>query len=207
MLFVRGQIPTLPTVAIVGTRRCTTYGRHLAFEYGGAVADAGWCVSSGLARGIDGAAHKGVTSAGGVGVAVLGCGVDVAYPAEHAALASALVSGGGGVITEYPPGSPPEPWRFPPRNRIISGMAAAVVVVEAAVTGGALITAGYALTQGRVVFAVPGDIRRASSAGCNLLIRDGAHPVLDPDDLIEELSLVLGQPVARGGGPSRVAAP
>ncbi len=194
-LFVRGSDPgDRAMVAIVGTRRCTTYGRHLAFEYGEAVARAGWGVVSGLARGIDGAAHRGVVAAGGIGVAVLGSGLDVLYPAEHGDLARALVANGGAVISEYPPGTPPEGWRFPPRNRIISGMAQAVVVVEAAVKGGALITANYALEHDRPVFAVPGDVRRVSSEGCNLLIRDGAHPVLDPADLIEELSLVLGPP-------------
>lgn len=194
-LFVRGvAAPSVPMVAVVGTRRCTSYGKQLAFEYGAAISAAGWGVVSGLARGIDGAAHRGVVAARGVGVAVLGSGLDVMYPAEHADLAGGLVAAGGGVVSEYPPGTPPEGWRFPPRNRIISGMAHAVVVVEAAVKGGALITANYALVHGRPVFAVPGDVRRASSEGCNLLIRDGAHPVLGPDDLVEELSLVLGPP-------------
>ncbi len=149
---------------------------------------------SGLARGIDGAAHRGVVAAGGVGVAVLGNGLDISYPPEHADLESDLVAGGGAIVTEYSPGTPPEGWRFPPRNRIISGLASAVVVVEAAAKGGALITANYALEHGRPVFAVPGDVRRSTSEGCNRLIRDGAHPVLDPEDLIEELSLVLGPP-------------
>lgn len=193
-LFVRGVVPQVPMVAVVGTRRCTGYGRGLAFDYGAAIAAAGWGVVSGLARGIDGSAHRGVVAEGGLGVAVLGSGVDVVYPAEHTDLAVKLVAGGGAVISEYPPGTPPEGWRFPPRNRIISGMASVVVVVEAPVTGGALITAGCALTQGRLVFATPGDVRRATSEGCNRLIRDGAHPVLDPDDLIAELSLVLGPP-------------
>ncbi len=196
VLFVRGALPDRATVAVVGTRRCTAYGRQLAFEYGAAIAEAGWCVVSGLARGIDGQAHRGVVAAGGVGVAVLGSGIDVMYPAEHRGLAGDLVADGGAIVSEYPPGTPPEGWRFPPRNRIISGLAQAVVVVEAGVTGGALITAGYALAHGRPVFAVPGDVRRASSEGCNRLIRDGAHPVFDPADLIEELSLVLGPPLA-----------
>ncbi len=195
LLFVRGAAPDMPTVAVVGTRRCTAYGRALAREYGQVVAEAGWCLVSGLARGIDGAAHEGTVVASGAGVAVLGSGLDVLYPAEHRDLASDLVDRGGAVISEYPPGTIPEPWRFPPRNRIISGMADAVVVVEAAVKGGALITAGYALSHGRPVFAVPGDVRRATSEGCNLLIRDGAHPVLGPEDLIEELTFVLGLPV------------
>ncbi len=194
VLFVRGRLPTGQAVAVVGTRRCTAYGRQLATEYGQAIAGAGWVLVSGLARGIDGAAHAGTVAAGGAGIAVLGCGPDIHYPPEHRTLGDRLVEAGGAVVTEYPPGAAPEPWRFPLRNRIISGLSSAVVVVEAGVTGGALITAGYALAHGVPVFAVPGDVRRESSKGCNLLIRDGAHPVLDPDDLIEELSLVLGPP-------------
>jgi DNA processing protein len=194
VLFVRGRLPSGQAVAVVGTRRCTAYGRQLATEYGQAIAGAGWVLVSGLARGIDGAAHTGTVAAGGAGIAVLGCGPDIHYPPEHRTLGDRLVEAGGAVVTEYPPGAAPEPWRFPLRNRIISGLSSAVVVVEAGVTGGALITAGYALAHGVPVFAVPGDVRRESSKGCNLLIRDGAHPVLDPDDLIEELSLVLGPP-------------
>lgn len=192
LLFVRGTLPAAPGVAVVGTRRCTSYGRKLAEAYGRAVAAAGWPLVSGLARGIDGAAHRGTVGAGGVGVAVLGCGLDIDYPREHRGLARALVDLGGAVVSEYPPGTPPDGWRFPPRNRIISGLAGAVVVVEANVVGGALITANTALEQGVPVFAVPGDVGRDSSRGCNLLIRDGAHPVLDPLDLVAELELVFG---------------
>ncbi len=192
LLFVRGQVPASPAVAVVGTRRCTAYGRRIANDYGRAIAAAGWPLVSGLARGIDGAAHTGTVAAGGRGVAVLGSGIDVMYPLEHADLALGLIGNGGAVVSESPPGTPPEAWRFPPRNRIISGLAEAVVVVEATVKGGALITAEAALRHGGQVFAVPGDVGRASSAGCNLLIRDGAAPVHDPDDLIESLELVLG---------------
>lgn len=192
LLFVRGRLAEGPAVAVVGTRRCTSYGRRIADEYGRAIAAAGWPLVSGLARGIDGAAHTGTVAAGGVGVAVLGSGIDVMYPREHAELAVELIGNGGAVISESPPGTPPEAWRFPPRNRIISGLVDAVVVVEATVKGGALITAEAALRHGRQVFAVPGDVGRASSAGCNLLIRDGAAPVHDPADLIESLELVLG---------------
>ena len=192
LLFVRGSLPAAPAVAVVGTRRCTSYGRRIAGDYGKAIAGAGWTLVSGLARGIDGAAHQGTVSTGGLGIAVLGSGIDVMYPREHRDLALDLLSGGGAVVSEAPPGSPPEAWRFPPRNRVISGLAGVVVVVEATVKGGALITADAALRHGRPVFAVPGDIDRASSAGCNLLIRDGAFPVHDPADLIESLELVLG---------------
>lgn len=191
-LFVRGEMPAAPGVAVVGTRKCTAYGKRLASSYGRAIAAAGWPLVSGLARGIDGAAHRGTVAAGGVGVAVLGSGLDALYPREHSALASELVEGGGAVVSEYPPDATPFGWRFPPRNRIISGLCRAVVVVEAGVKGGALITARLALDQGVSVFAVPGDIDRDSSRGCNLLIRDGAHPVLDSDDLIDELELVVG---------------
>ncbi len=205
-LFVRGAIPVGPGVAVVGTRRCTSYGRRLAADYGAAIARAGWPLVSGLARGIDGAAHLGTVQARGIGVAVLGCGLDIAYPPEHEGLAGRLLDLGGAVISEYPPATPPEGWRFPPRNRIISGLAAAVVVVEANTTGGALITAATALDQGTPVFAVPGDVGREASRGCNLLIRDGAHPVLEPADLVAELELVLG-PVAAGSGPASAAEP
>ncbi len=194
LLFVRGEVSPGPAVAVVGTRRCSGYGRRLAESFGRAVADAGWMLVSGLARGIDGAAHRGTVEAGGVGVAVLGSGIDVWYPPEHRTLGERLVTGGGAVVTEYPPGTRPDGWRFPPRNRIIAGMSGAVVVVEAARTGGALITALLGAEQGRTVFAVPGDVDRPASVGCNLLIRDGAHPVLGPDDLIEELTLILGPP-------------
>jgi DNA processing protein len=190
VLFVRGELPPGPGVAIVGTRRCTAYGRELARAYGRAAAEAGWPVVSGLARGIDGEAHRGVVDGEGVGVVALGCGIDVVYPREHRGLGRQILDGGGAIVTEYPPGSPPDGWRFPPRNRIIAGLAAAVVVVEAARTGGALITAIKAAEYGIPVFAMPGDVDRRSSEGCNLLIRDGAFPVLDPDDLVEELALV-----------------
>ena len=200
VLFAKGELPAAPGVAIVGTRRCTRYGLGLSRVYGQACAAAGWPVVSGLARGADAEAHRGVADAVGVGVAVLGCGPDLVYPAEHRALLGELLAAGGALVTEYPPGTRPEPWRFPPRNRIIAGLAAAVVVVEAAETGGALITAAAALEQGRHVFAVPGDVGRETSRGCNLLIRDGATPVLDPDDLVASLSSSPPMPVTE---PSR----
>jgi DNA processing protein len=191
-LWVRGNLPSMAGVAIVGTRRCTEYGRTIARALGHSVASAGWPVISGLARGIDAAAHAGTLDGGGEGFAILGCGVDVIYPADNRGLAGRLLENRGGLISEYPPGTPPAPFRFPARNRIIAGLSAAVVVVEAAVTGGALITARLALDQGKDVLAVPGDISRATSEGCNLLIRDGAHPVLSSEDLIESLERILG---------------
>jgi DNA processing protein len=177
-------------VAIVGTRRCTAYGRRLASAFGEACAARNWPVVSGLARGIDGAAHEGALAGGGLTVAVVGAGLDVRYPREHVRLHERILDEGGTILSEYPPASRPFGWRFPPRNRIISGLAAAVVVVESAVTGGSLGTAAHAVAQDRVVFAVPGDVDREASVGCNLLIRDGAIPVLGASDLVEGLSLI-----------------
>jgi len=203
LLFVRGSLPTAPGVGIVGTRRCTAYGLELAEAYGRVSAEIGWPVVSGLARGIDGAAHRGMVQAGGRGIAVLGCGIDVTYPREHRRLGDQILDCGGAIVSEYPPGSRPDAWRFPPRNRIIAALSAAVVVVEAGKTGGALITAVKAAEYGIPVFAMPGDVDRATSEGTNRLIRDGAFPVFDPEDLVAELDLVHGLAgIAGGGEPS-----
>jgi DNA processing protein len=194
LLFVRGTMASDRGVAVIGSRKATSYGLGLARAYGAALGASGWPVISGLARGIDGAAHEGTVEVGGRGIAVLGSGLDVWYPSEHRNLGEGLLGGGGCIVSEYPPGAPPLGWRFPPRNRIISGLSAAVVVVEAALHGGALITARRALEQGREVLATPGDVTRLTSEGCNLLIRDGAIPVLGPEDLVEAVSLILGPP-------------
>ena len=191
-LFRKGAPFRGKAVAIVGTRACTTYGRRLAERYGEAVSRAGWWVVSGLAKGIDGAAHRGSLRGPTPGIAVLGSGVDVWYPRMHRDLGMSLLEVGGAVWSEAPPGARPLGWRFPPRNRLISGIAHAVVVVEAGAKGGALVTARMALEQGRDIFATPGDVGRLSSLGCNLLIRDGAIPVLDADDLVEGLELAMG---------------
>jgi len=194
-LFVEGKLGEMPGVAVVGTRRCTRYGIDLAEAFGVAIARSGWTTVSGLARGIDAAAHRGCLRDGGHAVAVLGSGIDVCYPEENRPILDEILAEGGAVVSEYPPGTPPDRWRFPARNRIIAAMSSAVVVVEAAKTGGALITARLAAEIGRPVFVVPGDVDRPASEGCNLLIRDGANPVLGAADLIEELSLSLGPPV------------
>jgi DNA processing protein len=204
-LFVIGETSAAPAIGVVGTRTCTRYGVTLAEAIGAALAAAGWTTVSGLARGIDAAAHRGALAAGGEAVAVLGSGVDVVYPAENRAIYDRILSGQGAVMSEYPPGTRPERWRFPARNRIIAAIASAVVVVEAGARGGALITARLAAELGRPVFAVPGDVDRPASVGCNLLIRDGAHPALGPDDLIAELELTLG--VSSNGPADRQEVP
>lgn len=203
-LFRRGSSlrPGAKAVAVVGTRTCTAYGKRLAEQYGEAISRAGWAVVSGMARGIDAAAHRGSLRGPAPGMAVLGSGVDVWYPRNNAALGEELLAAGGTVWSESPPGTPPLGWRFPPRNRIISALSRVVVIVEAAVTGGALITARTALAQGRDVCATPGDVTRDSSAGCNQLIRDGALPVHDADDLVETLRLLLGEPAPSGAVPA-----
>ena len=203
-LFQKGGPFRGKAVAIVGTRTCTTYGRRLAERYGEAVSRAGWWVASGLAKGIDGAAHRGSLRGPTPGIAVLGSGVDVWYPRAHRDLGLSLLEAGGAVWSEAPPGARPLGWRFPPRNRLISGIAHAVVVVEAGAKGGALVTARMALEQARDIFATPGDVGRPSSVGCNLLIRDGAVPVLDADDLVEGLELAIGP--SPGATPSEAAA-
>jgi DNA processing protein len=189
-LFTRGMGSPQPSLGIVGTRSCTTYGLELAELYGRVAAQAGWSVVSGLARGVDGAAHRGAVSAGGHCHAVLGSGVDVIYPASHRGLYHAILEADGMISSEFPPGTPPEAWRFPTRNRIIAGCSDVLLVVEAGVKGGALITARIALDYGVPVYAVPGDVDRATSTGTNLLIRDGAFPVLGPEDLAEVIDLL-----------------
>lgn len=193
-VFVTGALTAVPAVAVVGTRRCTRYGSDLASSFGRALARAGWTVVSGLARGIDAAAHRGTLDESGFAVGILGSGVDVWYPAENRPLYRRLLASGGVLISEYPPGTRPDRWRFPARNRLIAAVASATVVVEAGETGGALITARLSAEMGRPVLVVPGDVDRPASVGCNRLIRDGAFPVLGAEDLIEELSLLLGAP-------------
>lgn len=192
VLYLLGSTTTAPAVAVVGTRRSTGYGMALAEGFGAALARAGWTTVSGLARGIDGAAHRGCLRASGTAVAVLGSGVDVVYPAEHRGLYRRILEANGAVISEYPPGTPPDRWRFPARNRLIAAISSAVVVVEAGESGGALITARLAAEIGRPVFVVPGDVDRPASIGCNRLIKDGAHPVLGAQDLLADLDLLLG---------------
>jgi DNA processing protein len=183
----------LPAVAIVGARSCSPYGAQVARELARELGGAGVVVVSGLARGVDGEAHRGALAAGGLTVAVLGCGIDRDYPRAHAQLAGRIAESGA-VVSEYPPGVEPSPWRFPARNRIVAGLARATVVVEARERSGALITADFALELGRDVFAVPGEITSALSAGTNDLIRQGATPLLKAGDVFEALGLEQAPP-------------
>ncbi len=173
-------------VAIVGTRRMTGYGKQVASELAAFLARHGVTVVSGLARGIDAAAHSSSIQSGGRTLAVLGCGVDVVYPPENKMIYQQITQHGA-VISDYCPGTAPEGVNFPPRNRIISGLTSATVVIEAAATSGALITSTFAAEQGREVFAVPGSIYAAQSKGTNDLIRQGARPLLDFEELLEIL--------------------
>ena len=191
-LFVRGSAGDVshPTIGIVGSRSCTSYGRTLAEAYGSASSEEGWTVVSGLARGIDAAAHIGAITGPTPCIGVVGSGIDIVYPAENRALYDSLLAAGGRIVSEYPPGTRPDGWRFPTRNRIIAGLSDVVLVVEATHKGGALITARVALDYGVPVYAVPGDVDRPTSEGTNALIRDGAFPIFGPEDLTEVLRLV-----------------
>ncbi len=190
ILYVRGELAPEDTwaVAVVGTRRVSAYGRQVADDLAMFLAANGITVVSGLARGVDAIAHQAALKNGGRTVAVLGCGVDRIYPPEHALLASKIIEKGA-LISDYPPGTPPDASNFPSRNRIISGMAMATVVVEAGETSGALITAQFAVDQGREVFAVPGNILAPQSKGTNRLISQGARPMLSGKDLLDVLNL------------------
>jgi DNA processing protein len=191
-LCVRGEAPlgvlSEPAVAVVGARSCSSYGRSVTRSLARDLAAAGLVVVSGLARGIDGEAHRGALAAGGTTIAVLGCGIDRDYPAAHAELARRIRETGL-VVSEYADGTEPAPWRFPARNRIIAGLCPATVVVEARERSGALITADFALEEGRDVLAVPGEITSSLSAGTNALLRLGATPVTCAADVLELFDL------------------
>jgi DNA processing protein len=201
-----------PMVSIVGSRRASRYGVEVAAWLAGGLARAGMVVVSGMAMGIDAAAHRGALDAGGTTVAVLGCGIDVVYPRAHAGLRSSIL-GSGTLLSEYPPGTRPAPWHFPVRNRIIAGMSLATVIVEARDTGGAMITARLAADLGREVFAVPGPVMSPGSRGAHLLVREGARLVTDAAEVLEDLGFSppsppgdepVGTPAAAGLGPDEL---
>ena len=192
VLYVKGTLTEEDAwaIAIVGTRRASTYGREVTRRLATTLARSGITIVSGLARGIDSVAHRAALKAEGRTIAVLGCGIDRVYPPEHRKLAEEII-GHGALVSDYPLGTKPEGRNFPPRNRIISGLSLGVLVTEAGKGSGALITADYAAEQGRDVFAVPGSILMRGNAGTNALIQDGAKVVLGPEDILEELNLTM----------------
>ena len=185
-----------PLIAIVGTRRCSTYGKWAAEGIASRIAACGISVVSGMAEGIDSAAHKGCIKAGTPTVAVLGTGIDVCFPKSNLELYRRIAEDGL-ILSEYPPGQMGAPWMFPERNRIISGLSKSVVVVEGTLKSGSMITARLALEQGRDVYAVPGNINQPGSAGVNKLISDGAFPILDMDSAAETLGLSAAKRMRR----------
>ena len=192
VLYIRGALQPEDewAVAIVGTRRVTAYGRQVAEEVATTLARNGVTIVSGLARGVDSIAHQAALNAGGRTLAVLGNGVDLIYPPENRRLADQIMAHGA-LVSDYALGTQPDGINFPPRNRIISGLSLAVIIIEAGETSGALITASFAAEQGRDVFAVPGNINAPQSQGTNRLIRDGAQPLLNPQDVLEALNLTM----------------
>lgn len=192
LLYYKGKVPKIDDnvlCAVVGTRSCTEYGEKVAYKFGAELAMGGAIVVSGMARGIDAMAARGALSVGGHTIAVLGCGIETAYPPQNRELMEEIILNGT-VMTEYAPGTEPAGWNFPVRNRIISGLCQATLVVEADKRSGALITAGRAISQGRDVFAVPGKIGDRESEGTNELIREGAKVALSAKDILREYELL-----------------
>jgi len=206
ILYVKGML--LPSdsfsIAVIGTRRCTRYGERQTERLTSALVQNGFAIISGLALGIDGVAHRVALKAGGRTIAVLGSGLHRIYPPEHKPLAQKIVESGGCILSEYPPFHPSAKWTFPQRNRIVSGLSLGVLVVEAPVRSGAMISARLAGEQGRDIFAVPGSIESPASSGCNQLIRDGAYITESADDILNVLG-PMRQPVLLPGmeGPVR----
>jgi DNA processing protein len=214
LLYVSGDpaVLAMPQIAIVGSRAATAAGRETAFEFAGALAAAGLAVTSGLAIGIDAAAHRGALAAGGITIAVCGTGLDRVYPAQNEPLAAAIAAQGA-LVSEFPPGTPPLALNFPQRNRLMSGLSRGVLVIEAAARSGSLITARLAGEQGRDVLAVPGSIHNALARGCHRLIKEGAALIETPDDVLAALGFspvalpaknVSGAPDVAENAPDRL---
>ena len=198
---------TQPNIAIIGSRRTTLYGQTMAKKFGAELARLGFCITSGLARGIDTAAHEGALSVGGKTAAVLGTGIDIIHPPENLDLYRRIEAGGGAILSEFPLGRRANRQSFAMRNRIVAGMSEAVVVIESDVDGGAMITARFAGEQGRLIFAMPGRIDQNTSAGCHQLIRDGATLLTSVEDILNELNYLDGlRPAAIAEKPAHVAA-
>lgn len=203
-LFFIGRFPEpgKPTAAIIGARNCSEYGRQMARLFGKELAEAGIGIISGMARGIDGIGQSAALTAGGYSLGVMGCGVDICYPAENRDLYRTLCTQGG-ICSEYLPGTQPKNSLFPPRNRIISGLSDIVLVIEAKGKSGTLITVDMALEQGKEVYALPGRVTEALSEGCNHLIKQGAGVAISPQDMIREL---LGEGSGRQTSPVLLSA-
>jgi DNA processing protein len=203
LLFVRGDADCLamPQLALVGSRHASRSGVANAYKFSAALSEAGMVVTSGLALGIDGAAHQGAVDRQGASIAVFGTGLDEVYPRRHASLAQRILDTGGAWVSEFLPGSRPLPGNFPKRNRIISGLCAGVLVIEAAPRSGSLITARMALEQGREVFAIPGSIQNPAAHGCHQLIREGAVLVETVAHVLEPLAALLGFYAAQSSSP------
>lgn len=189
IVYYKGEVPKGRSIAVVGTRKVTGYGKIVTEKFASALAKFGFVIVSGLARGVDTLSHKSALAVDGKTIAVLGGGLDNIFPSENAQLAEKIHSGFGSVISELPPDYPALPGNFPARNRIISGLSSAVLVTEAAQDSGSLITAREALDQGREVFAIPGPITSATSKGTSLLIKQGATLVTEPEEILEELGI------------------
>ena len=204
-IYVRGSLTKAlkrPCVAIVGSRRITAYGRAVTAQLAEALARAGVTIISGLAIGVDAVAHRAALEAGGITAAVLAGGLDAIHPSSNARLAEQIINQGGALISEYPIGIPSYPGHFVARNRLVSGLSAAVLITEAASKSGTLHTANFALEQGREVFAVPGNITSPQSAGTNQLIRTGATPLTSSDDILQALGLEKSKKqIAKGATP------
>ena len=191
-IYVKGNLPKedCKTVAIVGARECSEYGKMVAIEFSRVLAWSGVQIVSGMAKGVDGISQKAAMEAGGTTYGVLGCGVNVVYPKENSRLFEEILLNGG-LISEFEPDAKPLAKQFPSRNRIISGLADVILVVESRLRSGTSITVGHALEQGKEVFAVPGRIGDSLSEGCNLLIQQGSGVALAPADLLEELGITM----------------
>ncbi|MAH26423.1 MAG: DNA-protecting protein DprA [Opitutae bacterium] len=185
-LYVKGAAPKNPCIGVVGTRQPSLYGQRLCHEIASSLAEAGFCIVSGMARGIDSIAHKAALSVGGETIAFLGCGLDIIYPPENLNLYR-QISEKGGVLSEFPLGRKADRRTFPMRNRLVSGISSATIVIESAASGGSLISAQFAAEQGRLVFALPGRVDQPESAGCHQLIRDGAILVRNAQDILDEM--------------------
>jgi DNA processing protein len=218
LLFVRGHLEVLvaPQIAIVGSRRPTALGRSTAREFACSLARSGLAITSGLALGIDAASHEGALAGGAPTLGVCATGLDLCYPPANAALSERILEAGGALLSEFQPGTLPLPHHFPQRNRIISGLSLGVLVVEAALKSGSLITARYAGEQGRAIFAIPGSIHSTQSRGCHQLLRQGAALVECAQDIFDELKIsvpdqlvmsLLDEPDTPSHGASRLDNP